>query len=239
MTATKKRNLNMLLNRNKLKMAVSKTNRYSPQEEKANYITHGTGLLLSIIGTILLIILAGQYGSKANIISFSCYGVSLIVLYLSSTLYHLTKNHEIKAKFRKMDHCAIFLLIAGTYTALISTIMGGAVAFSIIAGNWILATLGIMVEFLPKFRAKKAISIFLYIFMGWSAIFIIKPIFLNTSHISLALIILGGVFYTGGLPLYLIRKIPYNHAIWHFLCLSGSLLHYFAILMVFIEKHIF
>jgi len=100
-----------------------------------------------------------------------------------------------------------------------------------------LAILGAIVENLPKFKLKQAISVFLYVFMGWSAIFIIKPIFLNTSHISLALIILGGVFYTVGLPLYLIRKIPYNHAMWHFLCLAGSLLHYFAILRIFIETH--
>lgn len=202
---------------------------YSPKEEKLNVISHFIGLLLSILGLIILLFKGFLGGLALTVVSYAVYGSSMILLYLASTLYHNAKNTEKRKKLKVFDHASIYVLIAGTYTPFSLLVLKGAWGWSVFGVVWGIALAGIILKlfFTGRFNLVSTIS---YILMGWVVVVAIKPLIANIEPEGLILLISGGLFYTFGAVLYSIKKIPYNHAIFHFFVLFGSLAHYFAIL---------
>jgi len=202
---------------------------YSFGEELANSITHGIGTALSITGLVVLVVLAARHGDVWQIVSFSIYGSTLILLYLASTLYHSFQKESVKNVFKIIDHASIYLLIAGTYTPILLVSIRGTWGWSIFGLIWGLALTGIVfkVFFIGRF---KRISVFVYVLMGWFCVVAFREILTNIPTGGLIWLLAGGIFYTSGVVFYVWRKIPYNHAIWHLYVLAGSICHYFSIL---------
>jgi len=198
-------------------------------EEIANSITHGTGVGLSIAALVILVVFAAKQSDTWKIVSFSIYGATLITLYLASTLYHAFPQPRVKRFFRILDHCSIFLLIAGTYTpATIGTLRGpwGWTLFGVI---WALAIGGINLKIfaLGKF---KVLSLFIYVFMGWMAMIAVKPMLAVMPSSFLLWMLLGGLCYTLGIGFFVFKKMPYHHSVWHLFVLAGSICHFFGML---------
>lgn len=210
-------------------MSNRNTRQYTTGEEIANSITHGIGTLLSIAGLILLIIIAARYGDAWHIVSFSIFGSTLIFLYLASTLYHSLPNPSAKMILKRIDHSAIFLLIAGTYTPFTLIHLRGAWGWSIFGIIWGLAIAGIALKIFFVSRFKK-LSLILYLAMGWLCIIALKEMIHNIPSLSLTLLIIGGLLYTAGVAFYAWKKLPYGHAVWHLFVLGGSASHFFAVL---------
>lgn len=194
-------------------------------EEIANAITHGVGAILAIFAFVFLIIHA-QEGSR---IGLAVYGTSLVLLYLASTLYHSLVFTRARRLFRKFDHMAIFLLIAGTYTPFCLTALDGWLRWTMLGTVWGFAVLGIVLKsvFTGKFEW---LSVSIYILTGWMVIVAIKPIYEFLSFEGFALLVAGGLAYTIGTIFYVNPRIRYNHSIWHLWVLAGSVLHFFSIL---------
>lgn len=201
---------------------------YSPKEEQLNVITHGTGLVLSIIGLFLLILKAAEYNSNKLLLSFIIFGASLIILYAASTLYHSTKNRRRRFNFKIFDHIAIFILIAGTYTPFALVTLEGRTGWIILGVVWTIALLGTVLKLFFTGRFK-ILSTLLYVGMGWVIIFAIEPLMDNLSLPGLWWLMGGGLAYTIGAILYSISRVNYNHAIFHFFVLLGSYCHFMAI----------
>lgn len=197
-------------------------------EEWLNSATHGLGALLSVIGTIALIVAASQLGDVWKIVSFSIFGASLITLYLASALYHGARHPSLRALFKTLDHCAIFLLIAGTYTPFLLVNMRGTSGWTLFAIIWSLAATGVVLKVIFKNRFKLA-RVGIYIAMGWLIIFASSDLVANLSETALYLTIAGGVVYTAGVGFYLADRIPYMHAVWHLFVIGGSTLHFSAV----------
>lgn len=205
---------------------------YSPIEELANSISHGIGAMLSVAGLTLLVVLAALQGDITKIVSFSIYGATLVLLFLASTLYHATINARLKAIFKLFDHCAIYLLIAGTYTPLMLITLSGKLGYSLLCIIWLFAFAGIV--FKIKFGNKyKVISLITYIAMGFISLLVIKQLYLALTTGGLLLLAIGGLIYTLGTIFYVKKTIPYNHAIWHIFVLLGAGCH-FAMMLVYI-----
>jgi hemolysin III len=202
---------------------------YTTVEERINALTHGIGTVLSIAGLVILVVCAASYGNGWHIVSFSIFGSSLIILYTASTLYHSITHATAKRVFRILDHSAIFILIAGTYTPFMLVSIRGGWGWSIFGVIWAYAILGIILKVFYIGRFKK-ISVAVYVIMGWLCIVAFKEIIANVSSLSLILLIIGGLSYTFGVIFFAWRKLPYNHALWHLFVLSGSIFHYFAVL---------
>ncbi len=198
-------------------------------EEIANSITHGIGTGLSIAALVILVILASQKGDPWKIVGFSIYGASLFLLYLISTLYHGFTNINVKKFFRVLDHSAIFLLIAGTYTPITLTVMRGPWGWTIFGIVWGLAILGILLKIL-FFKKFDKLSVVLYILMGWMVVIAIKPLIIMLPFASLVWLAIGGVLYTAGVIFYAWQRLPYHHVIWHVFVLGGSISHFFGML---------
>lgn len=200
----------------------------STGEEIINSITHGIGALLSIVALVVLIIVAGKYGDIWHLVSFSIYGSTLILLYLSSTLYHSFTNPKIKNLFARFDHISIFLLIAGTYTPILLTSIRGIWGWTLFGIIWGMALTGAIIRsiYLHKFRK---LMVAIYLVMGWMAVVAGKQIYQSLPSISLTFLVLGGVAYSIGVIFYMWRNLPYGHGIWHLFVLAGSILHFFAI----------
>jgi len=197
-------------------------------EEIINSITHGIGALLSIAALIILIIIADRYGDIWHLVSFSIYGCSLVLLYLSSTLYHSFTNPKIKNLFARFDHVSIFLLIAGTYTPILLTTLRGVWGWTMFGIIWALAIAGAIIRSIYLHRFRK-VMVVLYLLMGWMFIFAGKQIYLSLPPTSLNFLLWGGIAYSVGVIFYMWRKLPYSHGIWHLFVLAGSMLHFFAI----------
>jgi hemolysin III len=208
---------------------------YTVGEEIANSITHGIGALLSIAGLVVLIMMASMYGNLFHLTCFSIYGTSLILLYLASTLYHSLPGQTVKRIFKKLDHSAIFVLIAGSYTPLMLINIKGVLGWAITITVWVLAILGIIIKclFIKKFEK---LSLCIYIVMGWLCLLAFKEIFLNIPAQSLTFLVIGGLLYSAGIIFYVWDRLPYNHGIWHLFVLGGSIFHYFSILTSFFDK---
>jgi len=200
---------------------------YSPLEEKINIITHAIGIPLGIIFLIVLLIKAAPFGIKPSI-SFGIFGLSFIILYTASTLYHKARQPEMRSKLRVFDHAAIYLLIAGTYTPFSLITLEGTTGWIIFGTVWGFALVGIILKlfFTGKFDL---LSTLMYVFMGWIIVFAIKPLMNNLSEDGLFWLFAGGVAYTIGAVLYSIRKLPFNHAIFHVFVLVGSICHFISI----------
>ncbi|KMQ76231.1 PAQR family membrane homeostasis protein TrhA [Marinobacter subterrani] len=197
-------------------------------EEWLNSATHGLGALLSLIGTIALIIGASQLGDVWKIVSFSIFGASLILLYLASALYHGARRPELKRAFKTLDHCAIFLLIAGTYTPFLLVNMRGSVGWTLFAVIWSLAIAGIVLKVIFRNRFKLA-RVGIYVAMGWLITVAASDLAASLNDTALYLTIAGGVLYTAGVAFYLADRIPYMHAVWHLFVIGGSACHFSAV----------
>ena len=200
----------------------------SKNEELWNAISHGIGILLSIAGLIVLLVF--DTGKTAfSTMSILFYAISLILLYTASTVYHAVQSSKLKKLWQKLDHIGIYALIAGTYTpvTLITLEEGsGWLIFSIV---WSIALIGTLLKIFYTGKYE-FFSLLLYLFMGWLIAFDIQSVIDNTSSLGFNLMMLGGAFYTVGTVFYIIRRIPYNHVIWHFFVLGGSACHFFFIL---------
>ncbi len=201
----------------------------SLHEEMANVITHGIGIIFAVSGLSIMMIIAAIHGNIWHISSGAIFGLTLTLLYTTSTLYHRSQTPKTKTLLQRMDHTAIFLLIAGTYTPFTLVSLRGPWGWSLFGVIWGLALVGIILALLPGKRWRVA-SMVLYISMGWLVIIAIKPLLTAVAPGGLFLLLLGGLFYTSGVLFYGWLSLPYHHAIWHIFVLMGSGLHYFAIL---------
>ena len=205
------------------------TARYSLGEEIAHSITHGLGVLLSIAGLAVLVGFASSNGDAWHIVSCSIYGATMIILYSSSTLYHAITQPRAKAIFRHLDHAAIYLLIAGTYTPFTLVNLRGPWGWSLFGIVWGIALLGMVLEFVDAKRFRK-LSIALYLGLGWIVLVAIDPMLDKVATGGLVLLLIGGLCYTFGVIFYVMRRLTYHHAIWHVFVLAGSIVHFFAVL---------
>ena len=198
--------------------------------ERFNSISHLVGATLALAGVVVLVTLASWKGDPWKIVSFSIYGASLFLLYTLSTLYHSLRGRA-KDIFRKLDHIAIYLLIAGTYTPLTLVTLRGAWGWSLFGIIWGLAITGIVVDSLHK-KGSRTIQMVIYLLMGWLIVVAMYPLIQAFPPGGLALLVLGGVFYTGGMIFYAIDdRMKHAHGIWHLFVLAGSISHYLAILL--------
>ena len=199
-------------------------------EEITHSITHGIGAGLSIAGLSILVMLAVLYGNVYQTVSFSIYGATLIILYLASTLYHSFQQPRVKQIFEVIDHAAIYLLIAGTYTPFLLVAIRGVWGWGLLIVIWALAIVGLSCKafFIDRFRKLSTLG---YVLMGWLCVLVIHDLVANLPLNGLIWLAVGGVVYTVGAIFYEMRRIPYTHAIWHLFVLGGSICHYFAILL--------
>lgn len=210
---------------------MASTHTYSKKEELANAITHGIGVALSVAALVILIVFASLYGTVTHIISFTVFGVTMLLLYTNSTLLHSLPQGKVKDLFEIFDHASIYLFIAGTYTPVMLLVVPGAISWVIFGLVWGLAIAGTIfkVFFVKRFLFMSTI---LYILIGWLAIFAIKPIMENLSTAGLIMLIAGGVLYTIGTIFYMWKMFPYHHAVWHVFVLGGSICHFFMVLTI-------
>lgn len=210
-------------------VALDLTGRYTLREEIANSVTHGLGAVLSIVGLVVLTTLAIRYGDAWHIVSCAIFGSTLILLYTASTLYHSIPHPGAKKILRIIDHCAIFLLIAGTYTPFTLVNLRGPWGWSLFGAIWGLALLGIILELSP-WRRYRLLSVLLYVGMGWAVVVATKPLLASVAPQGMLLLLAGGLAYTSGIAFYVWRGLPHHHAIWHLFVLAGSVMHFFAVL---------
>ncbi|MEI6866112.1 hemolysin III family protein [Flavicella sp.] len=201
---------------------------YSKLEEKLNIYSHGFGLLLSLIAFPFLIIKACQSNNSIVILSFVIYGVSMIVLYTASTLFHSAENRKYRYYLNIFDHSAIYILIAGTYTPVALVVLQGTLGWIVFWGTWGIALFGVLYKifFIGKFQIVSTLT---YIVMGWMILFAINTLFDKFTVSGLWLLAIGGVLYSIGALFFAINKIPFNHAIFHVFVLLGSLFHFIAL----------
>lgn len=203
-------------------------NHYSPIEERINISSHAFGFVLSLVALALLVVHAAMHGTVWHIVSFSVFGLSLLALYAASTLYHSAKNPVLRSKLRIIDHATIYILIAGTYTPFTLITLAGAVGWIIFSVSWAMAFIGIILKIF--FTGKyDLISTLLYVFMGWIILFALEPLINNLPAEGLFWLVAGGVAYTVGALVYSIKKIKFNHAIFHMFVLLGSFCHFVSV----------
>lgn len=201
---------------------------YSKKEEFLNVLSHGFGLVLSLIAFPFLLIKGFAYNGFWKPTSFVIYGLSLILLYAASTFYHAAKNPMIRRKLNIFDHAAIYVLIAGGYTPFCLVALDSSLGWYVFIFVWLFALVGIVLKLFFTGKYDK-LSTAMYLLMGWQVVFFAKPLANSLSENGLYLLILGGIFYTIGAILYSLKKLPYNHAIFHFFVLLGSLSHFLSI----------
>jgi len=203
--------------------------------EILNSITHGIGVLLSIAALVLLIVFAAKRDGNAwQIISFSIYGTSLIILYMASTLYHAIQKRKIKKFFNLFDHASIFILIAGTYTPFCLVPLRGPWGWTLFGIIWGLAIAGVLFKIFFYTDRLRVVGTILYIGMGWVILIALKPLIQNVPAGALYWLLAGGLSYCFGVIFYLWRRYRFNHVIWHLFVLGGSISHFFAIFLYLI-----
>ncbi len=209
-------------------MTLQKLQRYTLGEEVANSLTHGAGIGLSIAGLVMLVVQAVRLGTVWHIVSYSIFGSMLILLYLASTLYHSFPWEKAKRICKILDHAAIYLLIAGTYTPFMLVCLRGGWGWSLFGVIWGLALLGVAMKivFIARF---KVISLVVYLAMGWLCIIAGREMLHKLPSVSLGFLLAGGLIYSIGTVFYVWKKLPYGHAVWHMFVLGGSVLHFFAV----------
>jgi len=199
------------------------------EEEIANSLSHGFGLLMAIAFLAVLVLSAIRLGSIRFLVGTSVFGGTMVVLYLASTLYHSLTHERAKRFFRLLDHSAIFLLIAGTYTPFAIGVLRGPWGWTLLTIVWILAVLGIVLKAVWG-TDHSWISIVLYLLMGWLAVVAVKPILLLVPLPGVLWILAGGIAYTSGLAFFAARRLRYAHFIWHLFVIAGTTCHFFAVL---------
>lgn len=197
--------------------------------ERFNSLTHLLGAVAALAGVVVLVVIASRQGDPWKIVSFSIYGASLLLLYLTSTLYHSLRG-RLKALFRKLDHQAIYLLIAGTYTPFALVTLRGAWGWSLFGAIWALALVGMVIDALPQ-RGNRAFAVVLYLVMGWLCLVAIKPLLEALPGAGFGWLLAGGLFYTVGVVFYALdQRVAYFHGIWHLFVVAGSASHYVTVL---------
>lgn len=199
-------------------------------EEVLNAWTHGVGAAASLIGSVVLVTLAALHADVWAVVGSTVFGVSLLLLYSASTLYHSASNRRLKARLKIFDHCMIYVLIAGTYTPFTLTALRGPWGWSLFTVIWSLALAGILfkLRYTGRFRW---LSTGIYIGMGWLVVVAIGPMLRSVPMSALIWMLAGGLAYTGGTLFYMSRRLPYAHSIWHGFVLLGSTCHYIAVLI--------
>ena len=199
--------------------------------ERFNSISHLIGASLALVGGAVLVTFAAMDGDGSNIVSYSVYGVTLFLLYLFSTLYHSLRGPA-KRVFRVLDHQAIYLLIAGTYTPLVLVALKGPLGWWMFGAIWGLAVFGMVLDALP--RRGRVVPLIVYLAMGWLCVFALDKIVAALPPASFALLLAGGIFYTSGIVFYVLdHRYSWFHGVWHLFVLAGSVSHYFSILLLY------
>ncbi|UOQ46669.1 hemolysin III family protein [Gracilibacillus caseinilyticus] len=206
------------------------THEFSQKEEIANSVTHGIGMALSIAGLVILIVFSSLHGSPWHIVSFTLFGVTMVLLYTSSTLLHSLPKGKAKDVFEILDHSSIYFFIAGTYTPFLFVIVRGWEGWTLFGIIWGLAIGGTIFK---AFFVKKFLffSTILYVIMGWLIVFTWNPLVETLAPNGVRLLVLGGVLYTVGAVFYVWRGFKYHHALWHLFVLAGTIMHFFAVLL--------
>ena len=206
-----------------------KSRKLTIEEEIFNSVTHGIGTILSIAALVLLVDHAVGKGDIWHIVSYTIFGSTLVLLYLSSTLYHSFTKEKIKNLFARFDHAAIFLLIAGTYTPFLLTVLRGTLGWTLFGIIWGSAITGVIIRsiYLNRFHN---LMVALYLVMGWMIVFAGRSIVKGLPSPSLLFLFLGGIFYSVGVIFYMWRNLKYAHGIWHLFVLAGSIMHFFAVM---------
>ncbi len=195
----------------------------------ANSITHGIGFGLSIAGLVFLIIRAVKYGTGWHLAGFLVFGISLMLLYLTSTIYHSFANKSWNAILQRLDHAAIYFLIAGTYTPFLLTTSRTGLGWSVFGIIWGLSILGLILKLAFSNRFEKP-TVWLYLLMGWAGLLVFFQAGTQLGTFSVIFLVVGGAFYSLGVIFYRWKKLPYGHAIWHLFVLGGSIFHYFSVM---------
>ncbi|TVP43766.1 MAG: hemolysin III family protein [Halomonas sp.] len=210
--------------------ALDEQGEFSTLEEWLHSITHGIGAVFSLVGMVVLLVAASlaAHIDPWKIVSLSLYGTTLVLLYTASTLYHGIPHRLWKQRFQLLDHCAIYLLIAGTYTPFLLVNMRGPTGWVLFTAVWTLALLGIAFKLRWPHRFA-VLRVVIYLLMGWMIVLATGEMTANLSTTGIALLAAGGIAYTLGVVFYAVRAIPYNHAIWHLFVIAGSVCHYFAV----------
>ena len=209
---------------------LSTTNREpSLGEEIANSVSHGVGFLLALVATPFLVVAAARRGDSAAIVGASVFAATTAVLYLASTLYHALPKSKAKQIFRVIDHSAIFLLIAGTYTPFTLGVLRGTWGWMLFGLVWSLAILGIVVKSVGGIGYPR-LSTALYVGMGWLALIAIRPLWVHVPVAGWLWLIAGGLAYTSGIAFYAAERVKYGHFVWHVFVLMGTVCHFFAVL---------
>ncbi len=205
------------------------TRRITMINEIVNSVTHGIGTLLAVAGLVILIVFASVYGNAWHVVSFSIYGSTLVLLYLSSTLYHGIQEPRAKSILRIIDHSSIYLLIAGTYTPFMLVTLQGTKGWIMFGVIWAMAAAGVVYKafFIDR---HVVVSTLFYLIMGWLIVFSIQDLFINLPINGIILLGAGGLFYTLGMIFYVGRDKLLMHAVWHLFVLGGSICHFFSIL---------
>lgn len=209
---------------------MANTHTYPRREEIANAITHGIGSVLSVAALVLLIVFSSLKGTAWHVVSFTIYGVTMLLLYVCSTLVHSFKEGKVKDLFEFFDHSSIYLYIAGTYTPFLLVAIRGPLGWSLFGVIWGIAILGVLFKafFVKRFLFM---STFFYLIMGWLIVIAWGPLTAAVPSQGIVLLVAGGVLYSLGTIFYVWRAFPYHHAIWHLFVLGGSVTHFFAILL--------
>lgn len=202
--------------------------RQSLGEELVNAISHGLGALLGIVGLVLLLIRAVLYGQAIHVVSVTVFGVSMILLYSVSCLYHALPDCWGKRVFQVLDHCSIFILIVGSYAPICLVTVGGKLGWSVFLVNAACGVLGILLNAI-SFHRWKRLSQVLYLVMGWMGVLVFPAIIRNLTHLGFALLLLGGISYTVGVFFYRQKEKKYRHGIWHVFVLMGTVLQFFTV----------
>jgi hemolysin III len=197
-------------------------------EEIANSVTHGVGLLLSVAALSFLAVATAATGDPWRVSGASVYGATLVLLYATSTLYHALPGQRVKAVFQRLDHAAIYLLIAGTYTPFVLVPLRGGWGWSLFAVVWSLAVLGIVLKSVFGIRLA-ALSTVVYIVMGWLVVIAAGPLAARVPAAGLRWLVAGGVLYTLGVVFFAWERVRYSHAVWHLFVLAGSVAHFWAV----------
>ena len=201
---------------------------YSPAEELINVYSHAVGAVLSIIALALLILRSIQETGILPLVSFTIFGASLVMLYITSTVYHNCKTPQLRSRLRIFDHVSIYVLIAGTYTPFALITLQGMTGWLIFGISWGFAVTGSSLKLFFTGRFK-LISTLMYIFRGWLILFVIKPLANNLVDAGMLWLVIGGISYSLGAIIYSIKRIPFNHAIFHMFVLLGSFCHFVAV----------
>ncbi|GIU18532.1 hemolysin III family protein [Shewanella sp. MBTL60-007] len=206
---------------------------YCVNEERANSISHGIGVVAGIIGLILCLLKGYDHLSFIQLTGVVVYCCSIILLFLCSTLYHSATSPLLKHRLKIADHCAIYLLIAGTYTPLMLITLNSSDADLVLMAIWSLAIGGILFKtlFIGRF---KAFSLVLYLVMGWLCVTVMQELIANMSDLGFNLLLAGGLFYSLGVIFYVAKRIPFNHAIWHLFVLGGAFCHFLCVYLTVI-----